>query len=233
MIKSNKEMEINYNFCRARYNYIILDLDASLIHACRERNPDASYISFSTTSSDYICEYWVHKRPGFDLFLETCFKYANVGVWSTGTKEYVDAVVSLFPETPELIYSRNDCDMDNGVRVKILDKIPYKGKIVMIDDRSDVLKKTDRIDTIVIPPWDYAQKDDRILYHLLPLLFDDINIIHSDDSDSEVPTVPWNLINNNIDDFGITTDDEIGESDTETDDDPDNDEAEKHRDTID
>ena len=154
----------------ARYNCIVLDLDESLVHSCGTNLGGG--ISFSLSEGERKQEYWAHKRPGFDIFLKTCFKFSKVGVWSAGKKEYVDAIVELFPEKPLFVYNRDNCPLENGIRVKKLDNIPYRGSIVMIDDRSDVLKKTDRVDTIVIPPWHPTLSSDSVLYNLFPLLFD-------------------------------------------------------------
>jgi len=169
-----------------RYECIVLDLDGSLIHASDENFGDGIEISFINSMGEKE-NTWVHKRPGLDKFLETCFEHSVVGVWSRGKAGYVEGVVGLFPEKPMFIYNRDNCSGGNGNGKKKLKKIPYRGSIVMIDDRSDVLRKTDRVDTIIIPKWHPKQKTvDTILYNLLPLLFsEEEKVSYSSDDDND------------------------------------------------
>jgi len=77
----------------------------------------------------------------------------------------------------------------------------------MVDNRSDVLKKADSIDSIVIPKWEAKLSSDRILYNLLALLFDEEeNDYWTSDDDWIRPVSPTSM-NNNVDELGYTDSD--------------------------
>lgn len=153
-----------------RYDCIVLDLDGSLICSSETNRGNGHQISFinSYGEEDRI---WVHKRPGFDIFLKTCFELSTVGVWSMGQPGYVEAVVSLFPQRPSFVYNWCNCDREPGRIFKKLDSIPHQGSIVMIDDKRDTLQEACRVDTIIVPEWTPRQKKDRTLYHIIPILY--------------------------------------------------------------
>lgn len=127
-------------------------------------------VKFNNVCGENI-ELWVYKRPGFDIFLKKCFELTNVGVWSMGQPEYVEAIVSLFPQRPSFVYNWCDCDRGNGKIFKKLDNIPFQGNIIMIDDNINALELCSRIQTYIIPEWHPRQTEDNILYDLLPFLF--------------------------------------------------------------
>lgn len=168
-----------------RYDLIVLDLDNTLVHSSLDNNGSGIPLNIETDTGEFK-KYWTHKRPGFDLFLETCFKFSNVGVWSTGSKDYVDKIVSLFPARPKFTFSREHCEIVQGKRTKPLDEIPFGGKTIMIDDRSDVLTDRDYVDTLVIPPWYSHINNDRILYTILPLLFNDSPVDNYKDDNDDI-----------------------------------------------
>lgn len=183
-IIKNNEMDI---YKSSRYKCIVLDLDGTLIHSCNNNLGDGINIAFIDSMGETNDKYWVHKRPGFDMFLDICFKNAVVGVWSTGTAEYVEEIVKLFPKRPTLVFNRDNCIIKNGHKKKYLKILPYQGSVVMIDDRSEVLKKTDRVETLVIPKWNpEIKKDDNILNNILPLLFkEEINCWYGNELEGE------------------------------------------------
>ena len=152
-----------------RYDCIVLDLDGSLVYSSNKNYGAGERIMFKNMYGEEE-NLWVHKRPGFDMFLEKCFGLSTVGVWSMGQPGYVEAIVSLFPHRPSFVYNWCDCDREPGRRFKQLDNIPHHGSVVMIDDKRDTLKETGSVDTMIMPEWHPRQEKDRTLYHLIPIL---------------------------------------------------------------
>jgi len=95
----------------------------------------------------------------------------KVGVWSMEQPEYVNAIISLFPQKPVFVYNWCNCDRENGKIFKSLDNIPFEGKILMIDDQKECLEICERVDTYIVPEWHPRYQDDVVLYHLLSKLF--------------------------------------------------------------
>lgn len=111
-------------------------------------------------------ELWVHKRPGFDTFLQRCFREGDVGVWSRGQPGYVEAVVNLFPEKPKFVYNWCHCDREKGKIFKRLNSIPHDGRIIMVEDDISNVELCDRISIIIVSEWHPKQTEDRVLYEL-------------------------------------------------------------------
>ena len=158
------------------YECIVLDLDGTLVFSSERPKGIANNVSFKDMHGDSM-ELWIHKRPGFDIFLRKCFESAVVGVWSMGQPGYVEAVVSLFPQKPAFVYSWCDCDRDSrrpqAKIFKRLNNIPHRGKIIMIDDKTDILEMCDRVNTFIVPEWHPRNTNDTTLHDLSVLLFDD------------------------------------------------------------
>jgi len=155
------------------YDCIVLDLDDTLVFSSKKRNlniADSINVSFLDMHGDQT-SLWIHKRPGFNEFLDKCFKNGKVGVWSMGQPGYVAAVVSLFPQTPEFVYNWCQCDRYNGKIFKRLDRIPCIGNIAMIDDQIRTLELCKRIETIIIPKWSLTDNSDTELYNISLKLF--------------------------------------------------------------
>lgn len=152
-----------------QYDCIVLDLDGTLV-VSSHKNRGNGILTTYTDCDGSIDTIWIHKRPGLDLFLEQCFKLYTVGVWSMGQPEYVNAVVSLFPQPPAFIYNWTHCDRDPHRVFKRLDQIPHSGTILMIDDKADILEISDRVDTLIVPEWVPRCSDDNILLDLIDQL---------------------------------------------------------------
>lgn len=176
--RSGEILDISKN-AKSLYDCIVLDLDGTLVFASEKKKGIAETIKFKDMHGDPM-ELWVHKRPGFDIFLKTCFESAIVGVWSMGQPGYVEAVVSLFPQRPAFVYNWCDCDRLNGKIFKRLNNIPYQGKIIMIDDKTDILEMCDRVNTFIVPEWHPRHDDDTTLYDLSALLFE-YNVDNNED----------------------------------------------------
>lgn len=170
------ELEHNEHGKSEHYDCVVLDLDGTLVHSAkRNKTGTAQRISFPDMHGDPT-ELWVHKRPGFDFFLQSCFKSTTVGVWSRGQPGYVDAVVGLFPQKPAFVYNWCHCDRARGKIFKRLNNIPHSGRTVMVEDEVESLELCDRIATIIIPEWDPKAADDKELYQLSARLFGEAKI---------------------------------------------------------
>lgn len=157
------------------YKYLILDLDGSLIYTSKNDKGSGVQIIYIDSHGDQSSS-WVHKRPGFDLFLQLCFENCVVGVWSMGQPNYVDAVLKLFPQIPIFTYNWCHCDRKTGGRVyKSLDTVPFhkitEDPILMIDDNPSLIESTSNIDIYKIPEWHPSNKSDNALFELSQLLF--------------------------------------------------------------
>lgn len=161
---------MDYECCAKRYDLIVLDLDNTLIYSSNTNKGDGIQTSMIAEDGE-VKNFWIHKRPYCDIFLNLCFKYSNVGVWSTGSKEYVDMIVNLFPNKPKFVFSRENCEIVDGKQTKPLDEIPFGGRTIMIDDQSVVLTEREEVDTIVVPSWYPNMIKDKILLTIIPLLF--------------------------------------------------------------
>lgn len=147
------------------YDCIVLDLDGTLVYSSEKKRGEAKSISFKDSCGDQS-KVWIHKRPGFDAFLQKCFEQCDVGVWSMGQPGYVDAVVSLFPRRPVFVYNWCNCDREGGRIFKRLSSIPHMGNILMVDDKMDILESCDRVRTIIVPEWTPKQSNDTALIDL-------------------------------------------------------------------
>lgn len=147
------------------YDCIVLDLDGTLVHSSKKKRSNAISLSFDDSCGDHS-QMWISKRPGFDIFLQKCFDQYDVGVWSMGQPGYVEAVVSLFPYRPRFVYNWCNCDRQNGRIFKRLSSIPHSGNILMVDDKSDVLEASERVQTIIVPEWTPKYKNDTVLFDL-------------------------------------------------------------------
>lgn len=144
---------------------ITIDLDGTLVHSDSKKRGQADLIVFKDIHGDDE-SLWVHKRPGFDIFLKRCFEIGDVGVWSMGQPNYVEAIIKLFPQRPKFVYNFRDCDRESGKIIKCLDNIPHTGKIVMVDDQIGRLKCCERVDTIIVSEWRPHKVHDNTLYKL-------------------------------------------------------------------
>ena len=136
---------------------ICLDLDQTLIFANASPVENATHIHVTSATGAKL-QYWVRLRPHLNQFLAWCFKHFKVGVWSSGSLEYITEIVKLFPQAPAFILHRDDCvqryQLNKSLRKRVVQYVPtrlyYKQmeKIVqashskmnlMIDDSPDVI----------------------------------------------------------------------------------------------
>ncbi len=129
---------------------LILDLDETLIHT--------SFFPLKNKYDFMLAEkYFVHKRPHLETFLQTCYQYFRLAVWSAGTDDYVREIVDeIFPENIELefVWGRNKCSTSinysidyysNGLstytkQFRRLKKAGYNlNRILIVDDKPHVV----------------------------------------------------------------------------------------------
>lgn len=161
---------------RKNGKHLVLDLDETLVHTFEDMNSAgefseliehdeakmANFYSIDFPGGDTMFGYI---RPFADYFLDVAFnEFESVGVWSAGTKFYVEMIVKIvFKDRPlKFVMSRSDCD---ELRVKTED-IPCRFKplaniykdhpghtpsnTLIVDDRRDVCA-LNCINNVVIP----------------------------------------------------------------------------------
>ena len=117
---------------------LVLDLDETLVYATEEPlDRDADFRAG---------RYYVYRRPGLESFLARCLQWFKVGVWTSSSSSYADAVVAaLFPGPASLAFawSRSRCvrrfdpEQQNYYWIKDLAKLRKRHpleKILMVDD---------------------------------------------------------------------------------------------------
>lgn len=142
--------------------HLILDLDETLVHTFGPEDQFMNFIEF--LSEDQKKRLYSMKFPEGDIlfgyirpyaedFLRVAFaEFESVGVWSAGTKYYVEKVVELIfkEQQPVFVLSRDQCnelkisDETEPCRYKPLDVIYHRypdhneKNTVIVDDRHDV-----------------------------------------------------------------------------------------------
>jgi RNA polymerase II subunit A small phosphatase-like protein len=90
---------------------VVLDIDETLIYTT-DTPP--------TTTWDFeIMDYQVYKRPGLDSFLNNIRRHFDVGVWSSASDDYVNAIVEkIFPHDYylEFVWGRSRCTPQTNYR---------------------------------------------------------------------------------------------------------------------
>lgn len=155
----------------SKFDCIVLDLDGTLVYTSDINEGNGEEISFDDMHGDKI-SMWVHKRPGFDDFINKCFELGDVGVWSMGQPGYVNAVIKhYFPQSPSFIYNWCHCDRRHSYIYKKLNNIPHLGEnILMIDDDDKKLENCERVKIYNIPEWTPDIIHDTELFKLLSYL---------------------------------------------------------------
>lgn len=163
---------------------LILDLDHTLIHMQKYR---VSPKILEKKIRKYHIGGRIHKRPHLNSFLRFCFQHFETAVWSAGTKDYVDDVVSqIFTieqrEKLVFIYSRDRCTQSpENLNVKNLKKVfrrKFNGirynrnRTLIVDDNPDTYCHNIG-NAIPIPPFHCGSSDTFLMFlqdYLLELL---------------------------------------------------------------
>ena len=117
---------------------LILDLDETLVYATKKPKGGHDF---------KVLDYFVHKRPHLDEFLDKVFAWFAVAVWtSSGSSYAADLVPSIFsdPDRLEFVWDGRRCtlrrDPNDGTfyNIKDLKKVKRRGynlgRVLMIDD---------------------------------------------------------------------------------------------------
>jgi carboxy-terminal domain RNA polymerase II polypeptide A small phosphatase len=125
---------------------LIFDLDETLVHATTERLGHAHRLE---------CEpYFVYQRPGVNALLRATSLYYDFAVWSSSSKQYVDAVVEVifgsefevkFAWSVERCVQRVHPESNSYVYIKDLRKVQGQGytldRIVILDDSPEKIAR--------------------------------------------------------------------------------------------
>jgi TFIIF-interacting CTD phosphatase-like protein len=120
---------------------LVLDIDNTLISISNTKVKDAPKFKCTNDKGEEK-KYWITFRPYFYPFLKWCFKHFKVGVWSSGTKDYLDQIIKYFPTDPSFILSRTDCKHKGLYSYKHLKKIPKLSGCelnIMLDDSPGII----------------------------------------------------------------------------------------------
>lgn len=161
---------------------LVLDLDETLIYATEtslDRDPDFAAGPYS-----------VYQRPFLTEFLDYCFARFDVGIWTTSTETYAEAIVDAIIHPDHhlaFLWSRDRCtwvfdeELYERIQIKKLEKLRRRGyapeSIIVIDDSLQVWRNSYG-NLIKVSKYEGASEDDelRILPVYLEILRDAVNI---------------------------------------------------------
>jgi TFIIF-interacting CTD phosphatase-like protein len=152
---------------------LILDLDETLIHATKT--------ALEQQADFRVYKYHVYKRPHLDLFLQSCFEWFTVAVWTSASPDYAAEIVStifLDPSRLAFVWDRRRCssgydyDLGEYYTRKPLKKVKRRGyrseSVLAVDDTPQ--KWTCSYGNLVpIKPFEGDIRDDE-LRHLIVYL---------------------------------------------------------------
>lgn len=152
---------------------LILDIDESLIHATEQQ--------LARKHDFMVGPYHIYRRPGLQEFLLGCAQAFDLAFWSSGTTDYVDAIVNDIVPTgiqPSFVWARSRCvrqfDYDRYEEnfLKDLRKVKRRGlslaRVLIIDDEPAKLSRNYG-NAIYVQPFTGQPNDDE-LGRLLPYL---------------------------------------------------------------
>ena len=125
---------------------LILDIDETLIHASPARLTRAADFS--------VGPYYVYSRPYLQEFLTACGAAFAVGIWSSASADYVQAIVqTILPAelSPAFVWSRERCvhrfdaERHDTYFVKDLKRVKRLGydldRVLIVDDTPQKLER--------------------------------------------------------------------------------------------
>jgi carboxy-terminal domain RNA polymerase II polypeptide A small phosphatase len=158
---------------------LVLDLDETLVHS--------TYNPTYGPPDLHVFEFYIYYRPFLQYFLRAISKSFDIGIWSAGTQNYVEEVVSkIMPKdvNPIFVYGRWKCDERdfNGfiIHVKPLKELEVFGynidKMIIVDDSPE--KCIDNFENAIIPRKFVGQDFDMELFDLL-IYLDSIKYVNN------------------------------------------------------
>lgn len=129
-------------------NLLIFDLDETLVHATTQQ--------LGRTADFEYAPYFVYKRPFLFELLRTAEPLYDLAVWSSSSREYVDAVVAeifagfdvKFSWAVERCIQRVDAQSNGYVYIKDLRRVQSHGypveRITILDDSPEKIARQPR-----------------------------------------------------------------------------------------
>lgn len=125
---------------------LILDLDETLVYAAEQ--------PLERTLECRVGPYFVYRRPGVDVFLDTVSRWFEPAIWTSSSCDYAYAMLdTAFPNGPEwkFVWARERCtrryhpELQAEYWLKDLQKIRRLGyaleRTVMVDDSPEKLQR--------------------------------------------------------------------------------------------
>ena len=150
---------------------LVFDLDETLVAHVKRKRSDFT-INFPAWDSnddkdvDKVMKH-IKIRPGTKELLAYCTEKYQIGIWSMGQPNYVNAIVEkLFPDIkPLFVFNWTNCYRDSCHIYKRLEWCPTPlAETYIIDDNDDVVYETDH--RIPIKAF-YGNKNDHQLFDLI------------------------------------------------------------------
>lgn len=151
---------------------LVLDLDETLIHS--SDFPPHSQVQFFKSGDP---EFYVHKRPGLDQFLEFVRDNFETFIFTFGDQTYAEPVLNVlcpFIDNEHRFY-RDSCETKAGTVKKDIGIFNRdKKSMILIDDSSSATTHNPK-NTIKIPRWKGSPQDDALINWLPPILQECLN----------------------------------------------------------
>ena len=141
IVHAPEPVEIAYANASDKYKpLVLLDMDNTLVCSCVPDNQDHPF-----TKLDHHLDMDTFARPGMIQFIQHLVQGCLedrllLGCWSTGSKKYVDAVLSAVFNVSDrnrsclsLVLTRESTDILDGQYVKDLSRIKHS-RVMLIDD---------------------------------------------------------------------------------------------------
>jgi RNA polymerase II subunit A small phosphatase-like protein len=152
---------------------LILDLDETLIYGSE---------NLLEHSADFrVGRFYVYKRPHLDTFLQTCFSWFEVAVWTSASPGYARGIVKAifpFPDLPTFVWASDRCtrvyNPDTGEYYwrKSLKKIQRKGyaseSVIVVDDTPQKWERSYG-NLVRVAPFEGNPNDDELVRLLIYL----------------------------------------------------------------
>lgn len=146
---------------------LVLDIDETLLYSSLEhlgREPDF-----------VVAPYFVYKRPGVNKFLETCFDWFEVGIWTSATADYSEEILkNLMSNISRIsfLWCRDKCtrrfdyETLREYYLKDIKKLKKKGykieKIIVIEDSRQAVQRNYG-NAIIVQEYQGETNDDELL----------------------------------------------------------------------
>ncbi len=104
---------------------LVLDLDETLVHSSFNEVEECDLV-LPVEIDDSVCEVFVLKRPGVDLFLQEMAKHYELMIYTASLQKYADPLLDWLDPQNLIAYRlfRDHCTYDEkGIFVKDLDRI--------------------------------------------------------------------------------------------------------------